>query len=932
MNHFGKRLFALLLALVLTLSAAPLPARAADTVIYDAAEVSRFQRSVSEVAEQYNTALRAGPSYINGSSASYYVRPASTSYPYDQGELTQDTLDAMVAMTNFLRWLEGAEPLQQGAVNNDGLQRGALIRNFDFNHGVSDDNKPEDMDQEFWNSGKVWHNILALGSTPRGSITSWCNEGYRPSSGSWDTVGHRYSLLQYNVSALEFGYAGRVAIGRMSGYQNTVSVPFTAFPSPGPMPVKLLNAKRAAWSLEPNRSLLSVGSADALKVTVTNAATGDSYECTKENGKLLYNTWSYEIDFVQPDCSETYYEAGSVYRVVVSGLTDKTSGNPAELRYQVEFVDLTELELTTVSSAGPNGWGRLQIHQSMDNDADLAMLTAALPDTVVVKTANGRRLELPLLSAWTLDRENRVWTAAADASALPDTVVDPEGKLNSVTLPYTVNSYTGSFGLSGGSVLGQPGTIRIWRYMQGLPLLNVYQAVTENGALTLTKRFDETSPNYSVDSNNYAVFSLDAWAASDSGRWFAVYYGSESYYSDAWVTPAKDITVICTHANTRTERVTEPSCTEAGLDHTVCTICGAELSQAAVPALRHDFGHWTRSKEPSCTDAGTATRACSRCGETETRPVDALGHKAGAAVEENRTEPGCTAAGRYEAVTYCSVCGAELSRTEKTIPALGHSFGGWTRSKEPSCTEAGTETRACSRCGETETRPVDALGHSWDGGKVTTPATESSEGVRTYTCTRCGKTRTEKIPALNPFRFDDVKDPKAYYFDAVYWAYNHKPYQVTAGIDKTHFGPDRTVTRAQAMTFFWAAKDRPKFKKASTQFVDVKKTDWYYKSVMWAVENGITAGTDATHFSPNKTCNRGEILAFLYAAMKKPKVKIANPYKDVTNQWYRKAALWAYEQRIEKGENGKFNASTPCTRGSTVTYLYRFLERKSLLD
>ena len=261
MNHFGKRLFALLLALVLTLSAAPLPARAADTVIYDAAEVPRFQRSVSEVAEQYNTALRAGPSYINGSSASYYVRPASTSYPYDQGELKQDTLDAMVAMTNFLRWLEGAEPLQQGAVNNDGLQRGALIRNFDFNHGVSDDNKPEDMDQEFWNSGKVWHNILALGSMPRGSITSWCNEGYRPSSGSWDTVGHRYSLLQYNVSALEFGYAGRVAIGRMSGYQNTVSVPFTAFPSPGPMPVKLLNAKRAAWSLEPNRSLLSVGSA-----------------------------------------------------------------------------------------------------------------------------------------------------------------------------------------------------------------------------------------------------------------------------------------------------------------------------------------------------------------------------------------------------------------------------------------------------------------------------------------------------------------------------------------------------------------------------------------------------------------------------------------------------------------------------------------------
>ena len=115
-------------------------------------------------------------------------------------------------------------------------------------------------------------------------------------------------------------------------------------------------------------------------------------------------------------------------------------------------------------------------------------------------------------------------------------------------------------------------------------------------------------------------------------------------------------------------------------------------------------------------------------------------------------------------------------------------------------------------------------------------------------------------PEPGVFRFDDVKNSSAYYFDAVYWAYNHTPYQVTAGVDKTHFGPNQTVTRAQAMVFFWAAMDRPKFVKASTQFLDVKKSDWYYKAVMWAVEKGITAGTDATHFSPNKTCNRGEIL------------------------------------------------------------------------
>ena len=177
-------------------------------------------------------------------------------------------------------------------------------------------------------------------------------------------------------------------------------------------------------------------------------------------------------------------------------------------------------------------------------------------------------------------------------------------------------------------------------------------------------------------------------------------------------------------------------------------------------------------------------------------------------------------------------------------------------------------------------------------------------------------------------KFADVKAGDACRIP-VAWAVGNK---VTAGMDATHFAPKQTVTRAQAMTFFWAAQHKPKFQKASTRFVDVKKTDWFYKSVMWAVEQGVTAGTDATHFSPNKTCNRGEILAFLYASLKKPKVSIKNPYSDVGSQWYKKAALWAWANGIEKGENGTFNASTPCTRASTVTYLYRFFTGRDLAE
>ena len=252
---------------------------------------------------------------------------------------------------------------------------------------------------------------------------------------------------------------------------------------------------------------------------------------------------------------------------------------------------------------------------------------------------------------------------------------------------------------------------------------------------------------------------------------------------------------------------------------------------------------------------------------------------------------------------------------------------------QASCAEQGMVTCRCSSCGKTKvvTTPKDETRHvKGSFVKVVKPVSGGKHGTAKYKCAVCGKTFTDEFCTSFVFRDMPPEDDPAHM--AIDWAYTHKPYQVTAGMDATHFGPERTVTRAQAMTFFWAAKDKPKPKTQTSPFLDVKKKDWYYKPVLWAVENGITAGTDATHFSPNKTCNRGEILTFLYAAVGKPKVKIKNPYQDVTNQWYKKAALWAWVNRIERGENGKFNASTPCTRASTVTYLYRFLTGYGLVE
>lgn len=174
--------------------------------------------------------------------------------------------------------------------------------------------------------------------------------------------------------------------------------------------------------------------------------------------------------------------------------------------------------------------------------------------------------------------------------------------------------------------------------------------------------------------------------------------------------------------------------------------------------------------------------------------------------------------------------------------------------------------------------------------------------------------------------FTDIYDSDSYY-NAVMWAERNGN---AAGDGNGHFNPTGIVTRAEAVTFLWAYHGKPQPKSTANPFVDVKKGDWYHDAVLWAKENGITAGTDATHFSPTATCTRSQILLFLYASVNRPSYSISNPYSDVQNDWYKDSAIWAYQKGLEKGENGKFNPGVACTRANMVMYLYRLKTGKEL--
>lgn len=179
-----------------------------------------------------------------------------------------------------------------------------------------------------------------------------------------------------------------------------------------------------------------------------------------------------------------------------------------------------------------------------------------------------------------------------------------------------------------------------------------------------------------------------------------------------------------------------------------------------------------------------------------------------------------------------------------------------------------------------------------------------------------------KWTAKSDMSFTDVAD-KAYYRDAVEWAVDNG---ITKGTTATTFSPNATCTRAQAVTFLWRAAGSPEPETRTMPFTDIPVGSYYYDAVLWAVENGITKGTSDTTFSPNMTCTRAQIVAFLWRSEKSPAAGTANPFADVkSTAYYADAVLWAVKENITKGTtNTTFSPDADCTRAQIVTFLYRF--------
>ena len=180
-------------------------------------------------------------------------------------------------------------------------------------------------------------------------------------------------------------------------------------------------------------------------------------------------------------------------------------------------------------------------------------------------------------------------------------------------------------------------------------------------------------------------------------------------------------------------------------------------------------------------------------------------------------------------------------------------------------------------------------------------------------------TNLTKLDIDNPFV--DLSE-NAYYYVPVLWAVNNG---ITKGMDDTHFSPDLTCTRSQIVTFLWTAAGKPEPKTVENPFVDITSDQYFYKAVLWAVENKITGGMDATHFEPYQPCTRAQAVTFIWSANNKPAAETeVNPFRDVSEKaYYYEAVLWAVENHITTGFNDtQFAPDTACTRCQIVQFLW----------
>ena len=390
------------------------------------------------------------------------------------------------------------------------------------------------------------------------------------------------------------------------------------------------------------------------------------------------------------------------------------------------------------------------------------------------------------------------------------------------------------------------------------------------------------------------------------------------------------------------------TCTEAGNEaYWTCSGCGKYFSDEngtneiekdswVLKTLGHDMTK-TDAKEATCTEDGNNEYyTCSRCGGVF---KDEAGTQATTVVAETLKKLGHDWSNKDG---ICAVCHTKCDRVHKpgTTCSVCHKYtsypyvpGAPTYPASAPAVPNGTVTVSPANASKGANVTVTVKpNEGYELGSLAVkdasgdllPLADLGNGKYSFVMPD-GKVSVEaEFVKTAATSFADVP-ANAYFADAVKWAVDK---DVTNGLTDTMFGPYESCTRTQIVTFLWRAAGSPEPRTASS-FTDVPASAYYAKAVAWAIENGITNGMTETTFAPNATCTRGQSVTFLYRALKGTASGSTN-FTDVkSDAFYTDAINWAVANNVTNGtSNTTFSPNADCTRAEIVTFLYRAYQGK----
>lgn len=280
---------------------------------------------------------------------------------------------------------------------------------------------------------------------------------------------------------------------------------------------------------------------------------------------------------------------------------------------------------------------------------------------------------------------------------------------------------------------------------------------------------DATNKAVTWESSDTSVATVD-----ENGKVTAVKEGSATITvrtDDGGFTDTCEVTVDCSHLSTTVVPAEPSTCIKHGhAEYTVCNDCGAIVagSDDELPLADHNYVEEVDDEylvsAATCVDEAVYYVSCSVCGAAGTETfeygdVDLTNH-VGETYLVGQKDATCIETG-YTGDVYCSSCDNMISAGTET-PLAEHTYGEWSETKAPTCTEPGEETRVCEVCGADETRPVDATGHTPGEWTEVTAPTCTDEGLEEQRCTVCGDqiaTRPIEATGHTPGEWTEVTAP-----------------------------------------------------------------------------------------------------------------------------------------------------------------------------